>query len=211
MTDYHEFVFNQAERRFIGEFEEMYRQEQVSCFDSWHQDDLRSREDAAAIMRVVADQHYDWLVDLGCGKGALTNALSDIADQSLGVDISPTAVRIAQERYPHPDFLVADINDASIVRQVLRSLKQTEPKKVLVVLSQVLSYLSQWREVVAAVSQECSEFLVGLYLPIDPIGFVKSRDELEGVIKASASILSWQDSTATNQHVVFASAGSAIR
>ena len=36
MTGYHEFVFNQAERRFIGEFEEMYQQEQVSCFDSWH-------------------------------------------------------------------------------------------------------------------------------------------------------------------------------
>ena len=208
MTGYHEFVFNQAERRFIGEFEEMYQQEQVSCFDSWHQDDLRSREDAAAIMRVVADQHFDWLVDLGCGKGALTSALSNVADRSLGVDVSPTAVRIAQERYPHLDFLVADINDASIVRQVLRSLKQTESKKVLVVLSQVLSYLSQWREVVAAVSQESSEFLVGLYLPIDPIGFVKSRDELESVIKDSANILSWHESAAANQHVVHASTGS---
>lgn len=207
MTGYHEFVFNQAERRFIGEFEEMYQQEQVSCFDSWHQDDLRSREDAAAITRVVADQHFDWLVDLGCGKGALTNALSNVADRSLGVDVSPTAVRIAQERYPHLDFLVADINDASIVRQVLRSLKQTEPKKVLVVLSQVLSYLSQWREVVAAVSRESSEFLVGLYLPIDPIGFVKSRDELESVIKDSAYILSWHELAATNQHVVHASVG----
>jgi len=208
VTGYHEFVFNQAERRFIGEFEEMYQQEQVSCFDSWHQDDLRSREDAAAIMRVVADQHFDWLVDLGCGKGALTSALSNVADRSLGVDVSPTAIRIAQERYPHLDFLVADINDASIVRQVLRSLKQTESKKVLVVLSQVLSYLSQWREVVAAVSQESSEFLVGLYLPIDPIGFVKSRDELESVIKDSANILSWHESAATNQHVVHASTGS---
>lgn len=208
MTGYHEFVFNQAERRFIGKFEEMYRQEQESCFDSWHQDDLRSREYAAAIMSVVADQHYDWLVDLGCGKGALTNALSNVADQSLGVDVSPTAVRIAQERYPHLEFLVADINDPSIVGQVLRSLKPTEPKKVLVVLSQVLSYLSQWREVVAAVSQECSEFLVGLYLPIDPIGFVKSRDELESVIKDSANILSWHGSAATNQHVVHASVGS---
>ena len=208
MTGYHEFVFNQAERRFIGEFEEMYQQEQVSCFDSWHQDDLRSREDAAAIMRVVEDQHFDWLVDLGCGKGALTSALSNVADRSLGVDVSPTAVRIAQERYPHLDFLVADINDASIVGQVLRSLKQTESKKVLVVLSQVLSYLSQWREVVAAVSQESSEFLVGLYLPIDPIGFVKSRDELESVIKDSANILSWHESAAANQHVVHASTGS---
>ena len=208
MTGYHEFVFSQAERRFIGEFEEMYQQEQVSCFDSWHQDDLRSREDAAAIMRVVADQHFDWLVDLGCGKGALTSALSALADRSLGVDVSPTAVRIAQERYPHLDFLVADINDASIVGQVLRSLKQTESKKVLVVLSQVLSYLSQWREVVAAVSQESSEFLVGLYLPIDPIGFVKSRDELESVIKDSANILSWHESAAANQHVVHASTGS---
>jgi len=207
VTGYHEFVFNQAERRFIGEFEEMYQQEQVSCFDSWHQDDLRSREDAAAIMRVVADQHFDWLVDLGCGKGALTSALSNVADRSLGVDVSPTAIRIAQERYPHLDFLVADINDASIVRQVLRSLKQTESKKVLVVLSQVLSYLSQWREVVAAVSQESSEFLVGLYLPIDPIGFVKSQDELESVIKDSANILSWHESAATNQHVVHASTG----
>jgi SAM-dependent methyltransferase len=208
MTSYHEYVFDQSKRKFVGEFEAMYRQEGVSGFDSWHQDDIHSREDASVILRQFEGRHFEWLVDLGCGKGALTNALSGVANSSLGVDVSPTAVHIARGRYPHLDFQVADLNDSNTVRELLRSLKNSESPSVLVVMSQVLSYLSEWREVVMAVSGNSNEFVVGLYLPDDPIGFVKSRDELEIEMRNCARVLSWHESVDSHQHVVFASAES---
>jgi hypothetical protein len=126
----------------------------------------------------------------------------------LGVDVSPTAVHIARGRYPRLDFQVADLNDSNTVSELLRSLKNSESPSVLVVMSQVLSYLSEWREVVMAVSGNSNEFVVGLYLPDDPIGFVKSRDELEIEIRNCARVLSWHESVDSQQHVVFASAES---
>ena len=52
----------------------------------------------------------------------------------------------------------------------------------MVVCSEVLSYLSNWRELIQAISMTTRFFLVSLYLPFDPIGFVKSAEELKSEI-----------------------------
>ena len=37
---YHQYVFNTAERKFVGDFESMYKDETNKKFDSWHHEDI---------------------------------------------------------------------------------------------------------------------------------------------------------------------------
>lgn len=39
-SPYHKYVFDVEQRRFVGDFEKMYQQEDVQHFDSWFQDDM---------------------------------------------------------------------------------------------------------------------------------------------------------------------------
>lgn len=103
MTEYHDYVIKEG--RFIGAFEEMYR----DCEDPWHQDQLQpvSREIALLLLR---DRTYRRILDLGCGKGRFTNQIQTATGGVVtGVDISPTAVSIARTRYPDIEFLSASV------------------------------------------------------------------------------------------------------
>ena len=205
MPDYHDFVFDTDERRFIGKFDEMYREEERLGFDSWKQDDLQSRDDAAVIRRILDGRRYDQVVDLGCGKGALTNQLSEIALSTTGLDISETAVNVARSRYKTIKFEVLNLNSASDVSQLLSGIRKASNGSMLVVISQVLSYLSSWREILEVVLNFCNDLVIALYLPDDPIGFVKNRYELERSIRQYGHLLEWLESIETRQHVVLAS------
>lgn len=87
--------------RFIGDFEEMYRQ----CDDPWHQDAIQPvAEDFA--LGLLGARRYERILDLGCGKGRLTQRLKMITSGAVtAVDISPTAVQIAKARYPGIEFM----------------------------------------------------------------------------------------------------------
>ena len=41
MAKYHKYVFDVNDKKFVGNFEEMYQKESEENFDSWHQDDSR--------------------------------------------------------------------------------------------------------------------------------------------------------------------------
>ena len=90
MAKYHKYVFDVEKRTFIGDFENMYAHESIEKFDSWHQDTI---------------------VDIGCGKGALTHILKKKNNTCLGIDISQTAIDVAKERFNDIDFVVCDINN----------------------------------------------------------------------------------------------------
>jgi ubiquinone/menaquinone biosynthesis C-methylase UbiE len=53
------------------------------------------------------------VLDAGCGDGFVTNAISKLpnVDEAIGLDISGTAIRIAQSKYPHLDFKVGQVTD----------------------------------------------------------------------------------------------------
>ena len=38
--NYHKYVFDEQNRSFIGEFDQMYKAEKMESFDLWHQDDV---------------------------------------------------------------------------------------------------------------------------------------------------------------------------
>ncbi|HLF99412.1 MAG TPA: class I SAM-dependent methyltransferase [Acidimicrobiia bacterium] len=54
------------------------------------------------------------VVDLGCGSGILSRALTDAGYDVLGVDISPAMVRLARARAPKATFRAGSILDVDI-------------------------------------------------------------------------------------------------
>ena len=74
MTGYHQYIFDTENRRFVGQFEEMYQQEKSANFDSWHQEDSRQLNRKIAL-NILDAYNFNRIIDLGCGKGALTHHL----------------------------------------------------------------------------------------------------------------------------------------
>ena len=55
----------------------------------------------------------------------------------------------------------------------------------------MLSYLSRWKEVLQVAATHSTSLIVALYLPNDPIGFVKNRADLQEAIEGLAKITKW--------------------
>ena len=109
MAEYHKYVFDVTNQRFVGEFEEMYQQEKISNFDSWHLDDSRQINRKIAL-DILSFYNFEKIVDIGSGKGTLTHELKKSNNHVLGIDISSTAVEVAKARFPDIEFETADVN-----------------------------------------------------------------------------------------------------
>lgn len=169
---WHPYVFDTDRRRFVGEFEAMYQAEAQQGFDSWHQSDPRLLQ--AKIAGLLLDEiTYRSVLDLGCGKGAFTAQLKRRDNRVTGLDASETAIAAARASFPDVDWVCAPAEDY---------LEQAGPVD-LIVMREVLSYLERWREVIAACARRSTYCLIGLFLPPDPIGFVKSHDELNAELE----------------------------
>ena len=97
-------------------------------------------------------------------------------NEVVGIDISKTAIEKARAKYRNIDFKVLSVNE----------LIETHPSKEgqydLVVIIEILSYLENWREVIKYVSKITRYTYISLYLPSNPIGFVKSFENLRDEI-----------------------------
>src|SRR3954452_11126485 len=109
---YHRFVFDTQKRRFVGEFEEMYRHEADEGYDSWHQDDMATLARRVALS-MLAVRPWQSILDVGCGKGAFTGMLATGSNRVVGVDMSETAIGVAKARHPDVDFRVLDADGLS--------------------------------------------------------------------------------------------------
>ena len=74
MAKYHKYVFDVEKRTFIGDFENMYAHESIEKFASWHQDDSRQLQ-RKICLEILNQYNFNTIVDIGCGKGALTHIL----------------------------------------------------------------------------------------------------------------------------------------
>lgn len=100
---YQDYVIKEG--RFIGAFEEMYR----DCPDPWHQDAIQPLSEDAALL-LVKRGSYSNILDLGCGKGRFTGRLCRETGSSVtAVDLSPTAISAARSRFPQIDFQAASV------------------------------------------------------------------------------------------------------
>ena len=88
-------------------------------------------------------------LDLGCGEGALTHALSSVVGHMVGYDISENALIRARQRYPGIEFRQGDIVD------VVKRTEVTTAPFDLVVVTEVLYCLptdEERREVIAGLA-----------------------------------------------------------
>ena len=177
VNGYHDFVFDTHHRRFIGRFEEMYKAEQSEHFDSWDQDNPH-RLDAHLVRALVDSRNPRNVVDIGCGKGFLTSLLAQPNRTILGCDVSETALSVARER--NPLARLSHLSDSSIypLVQFLFDARRSLGAVEMVVVSQVLSYISDWKNFIDIASTYGDGLCLALYLPADPIGHVKSWDDV---------------------------------
>jgi trans-aconitate methyltransferase len=171
---YHPYIFKDG--HFVGEFETMYRDGSSQAFDPWFQDDVRAHPILALLDGIKASS----VLDLGCGKGALTDAIRQRtgAANIRGIDCSPTAIRIAKQRYRGIAFQVANVPKA-----VRRWGNQD-----LVVASEVLSYIPTWADVIADMLATGKLICVGLFVPKNPSGYVPSHETLVKAISSHGTI-----------------------
>lgn len=178
MVEYHKYVFDTKNRKFVGQFEEMYQSELKSNFDSWHQED--SRRLNRKIGLAILDQWNDnSIIDIGAGKGALTHLSKKQNNTVAGIDISATAVEIANSRYPDIEFTRIDANDIDKVRLYLTRKRKYWGDIDLIFSSECLSYLKNWKMLIKLVAENARSLLVSLYVPVNPIGYVQTFNDLE--------------------------------
>jgi len=177
MAKYHKYVFDIEGKKFVGAFEQMYQQETKESFDSWHQEDSRQLQRHISLA-IINRYNFSTIVDVGAGKGALTHLLKKQNNHVTGLDISATAISVAESRFPDIDFRVVDVNDLVMMHEFFAGVKSVRGSIDLVFVSECLSYLSNWKELIELSSQYSDYFLVSLDIPKNPIGYVKSHDEL---------------------------------
>lgn len=178
MAKYHKYVFDAKKRAFVGKFEEMYYREDRDNYDSWFQEDLSGLKYIMS-MAVLGQYNFDSVLDIGCGKGAFTHLLKKKNNVVLGIDISQTAVRKARAKYPRIDFRALKAEDVLSLRK----------KYDLVVAMEIFSYLKTWPAVIEKISRMTEYAFISLYLPPDPIGFVKSFGDLSGAVEKHFTVI----------------------
>jgi len=160
---YHKFVFNEKKREFVGEFNEMYKEEDI---DPWFCSDLR--ETGKKIhTAILSDMNWSYILDYGCGKGAFTHALKKNNNRVIGVDVSQNAIKKAKNMYGHLVEFSTLIDEKSLGGGY-----------DLIVCLEVLSYIELYEDQLRKFSNMGQYLYLSLYIPTNPIGFVKSMENL---------------------------------
>lgn len=181
MAEYHKYVFDEGSRSFVGQFEEMYSEELQVGFDAWHQEDPRQLNRRIAL-EILSSYHFRSVLDLGCGKGVITCLLKKANNYVLGIDISDTAVSIAKSRFPDIAFTKCDLNGLDNLRQHLAEDRYFRESSIdLVFSAECLSYIEDWKSLIAFSSTVSRYMMITLYIPPNPIGYVKSPEDLEQI------------------------------
>ncbi len=175
---YHKYVFNTEERSFVGQFEEMYHNENIEGFDSWHQEDVSDIR-RQICLTILSRYNFKNVLDIGCGKGNFTNLLKKVNNHVTGIDISQSAIGKANIRYRNLDFMVASTNEW---------MQMPSKQYDLITIIGTLTYIENWRDVVKCAVNRTRYLYVDSYVPNNPIGYVKSFDEFHNFLSSLTTI-----------------------
>ena len=124
------------------EREQISSKAQAFFEDLWKQGDpwefktsIFERDKYARQFAILQGRRYARALEIGCGNGCFTRVLSGIADRTVALDISPTA--IAQARRATAGLGAIDFRAANIMDYNL----QSEGPWNLVVMSETICYL----------------------------------------------------------------------
>jgi SAM-dependent methyltransferase len=173
---YHKYVYDERSRTLVGEFEELYRDGAHKGLDAWHQDSLSLREDVVIADAMLASMNdgrvFRTVVDLGCGKGVLAHHLFSGMNRYVGIDVSETAVSTARQRFPTMEFVLADIQTGHDLSEVISKCDLVD--RDLFFSCQTLSFMHDWKGIIEEVTKSFTSVLIILYVPANPIGYIKS-------------------------------------
>ena len=171
--NYHKFVFDENKRKYIGNFEDMYKFEKT---DPWQCSDL-SNPIKRIHSAILSANNFNAILDYGCGKGVFTHTLKKENNKVYGVDISKNAIQKA--KLAHADT----VNFSTV------SEKQWNKRSYdLVICLEVLSYVKEYKKLLQNFAMIGKFLYLSLYIPKKPIGFVKNFDELINNLKMFYSI-----------------------
>jgi SAM-dependent methyltransferase len=180
---YQDYVIKDG--KLVGEFEQMYQDYE----DPWEQ----TTREAWASEKMVALNFIQKtgarkVVELGCGLGHYTKKINDLGCETLGVDISGTAIEKARAAYPQSQFAVGDILDFSIYRDF-------QPD--VIIMAEITWYvLDKLDEFIVFVSKELPQTKLIHLLTVYPLGVQQyGKDKFTNLdeIKAyfNADYLEW--------------------
>ena len=179
MSKYHKYVFDIEARKYIGAFNEMYAAEGSQGFDSWDQDNL-AYLDKQVCLHILRNYEMESIVDVGCGKGTMTQVMKTNSNRVIGVDISSEAIAVARGRYRDIQFVAGDINEEELSVVLADELRKGQHVDCITCL-ETLSYLSNWQDLFDRFAMFGRYILIKLDIPENPIGFVKTKTELKTV------------------------------
>lgn len=124
--NYHDYVIKGGQ--FVGEFEEMYQE----CDNPWPEteEDLKANPVSSYAVTLLKKYQFKNIFSLGLGKGLHANWIQKSLPHVRieGCEISETAVKYCEKRYPHiknyclsiDDFIERDFKfDVILLREVL--------------------------------------------------------------------------------------------
>jgi ubiquinone/menaquinone biosynthesis C-methylase UbiE len=166
-SGYHKYVFDSERRKFVGRFEDMYAAENDEGFDSWHERDIRMLRKRISL-EILNDYAFASVLDVGCGKGTFTHLLKRANNTVVGVDGSSNAIAKARASFPEIEFFQLDVHDLGTMGRSFDA----------VVIMAVFAYVDDWPTVLQQAAKMTRWIYVAEFIPPDPIGFVKSVDQL---------------------------------
>lgn len=125
----------------------------------------------------------------------------------MGIDVSETAIRIAKERFSDIEFEICDVNKiGNLTNMILENIGSAKYTIDLIFTSEVFSYIENYKELLKEISKCCKYFMISLYIPQNPIGFVKSKESLLEEVKLSFDVIEYIYLNIANFVIIFAKA-----
>lgn len=150
-----------------GDFEAVYSNEDGEQYDAWFQSDQRAFH-ARLVHLLVSTHLFPRVLDIGCGKGAMTHLWAISGRKVVAYDIAKSAIDKAKAFYPDIDFRQGDVVEAA-----------TSGEYDLIVCSQVLVLQKNWRELLEICARHGEYILVNEWIPDVTHWYVPSIRELE--------------------------------
>lgn len=102
------------------------------------------------------------IVEIGCGFGIYLDCFSKAGFETAGIDISPTAIAKARDRFPNSDFSVGSVTEHALIRDL---------RPDILVMADVTWYvLDHLRDFLDFLRTELPDTLVLHLLPTYPEG-----------------------------------------
>lgn len=106
---------------------------------------------------------------------------------------------IWEERFPDIDFLSTDVNKVENFTALADKMGGVD----LVFTSEVFSYIENWKELLQEISKSSEYFMISLYIQENPIGFVKSENDLVEEIEKNFDVIEHISLSKTNFVIIF--------